>query len=111
MCIPHNVCVQFKFPVPERLDGVNSTTRAVLKMDNITYTYPGATVPQLNDVSVKVCLASRIAVLGANGAGKSTLIRLLVQETEPDPGSGEVWKHHNLRVAYVAQVTRRRHHG
>ena len=96
--------LQFKFPIPERLDGVNSTTRAVLKMDNITYTYPGATVPQLTDVSVKVCLASRIAVLGANGAGKSTMIRLLVQESEPDPGSGEVWKHHNLRVAYVAQV-------
>ena len=28
---------------------------------------------------------------------------MLVQETEPDEGSGEVWKHMNLRVAYVAQ--------
>ena len=27
----------------------------------------------------------------------------MVQETEPDAGSGEVWKHHNLRLAYVAQ--------
>jgi elongation factor 3 len=35
--------------------------------------------------------------------GKSTLIRILVQEAEPDEGSGEVWKHHNLRIAYVAQ--------
>jgi elongation factor 3 len=95
--------LQFKFPIPERLDGVNSTTRAVLKMENISYTYPGATKPQLKDVNVKLCLASRVAVLGVNGAGKSTLIRLLVQETEPDEGSGEVWKHHNLRLAYVAQ--------
>jgi energy-coupling factor transporter ATP-binding protein EcfA2 len=27
--------------------------------------------------------------LGANGAGKSTLIKLLVQETEPDEGTGK----------------------
>lgn len=26
-----------------------------------------------------------------------------MQETEPDAGSGEIWKHMNLRVAYVAQ--------
>lgn len=39
--------------------------------------------PQIIDASVKVCLASRIAVVGANGSGKSTLIKLLVQETKP----------------------------
>lgn len=93
--------LSFKFPVPERLEGINSTTRTVLKMDNIVYTYPGASRPTLDNVSVKLCLGSRVAVLGANGAGKSTLIKLLVQETEAD--SGEVWKHRNLRVAYVAQ--------
>lgn len=93
----------FKFPIPERLDGINSTTKAILKCDSISYTYPGASMPQLTNCSVKVCLSSRIAVLGANGAGKSTLIKMLVQETEPDEGSGEVWKHMNLRIAYVAQ--------
>lgn len=95
--------LKFVFPVPERLDGVNSTTRAILKMDGCSYTYPGAAKPTLTNVSVKVCLASRVAVLGKNGAGKSTLIKMLVQETEPDAGTGEVWKHHNLRIAYVAQ--------
>jgi len=95
--------LSFKFPVPERLEGINSTTRAVMKMDNISFTYPGASKPQLTNVSVKLCLGSRVAILGANGAGKSTLIKLLVQETQADEGSGEVWKHHNLRVAYVAQ--------
>ena len=38
---------------------------------------------------MKVCLGSRIAVLGPNGAGKSTLIKMLVQETKPDEGSGK----------------------
>ena len=95
--------LSFKFPVPERLEGINSTTRAVMKMDDISFTYPGASKPTLTNVSVKLCLGSRVAILGANGAGKSTLIKLLVQETQADEGSGEVWKHHNLRVAYVAQ--------
>ena len=82
--------LSFTFPTPERLDGINSATKSIMKMENITYTYPGKSEPQLTNVSVKVCLGSRIAVLGQNGAGKSTLIKLLVQEASPDPGSGEV---------------------
>ena len=31
------------------------------------------------------------------------MIKLLTGELEPDKGSGEVWKHPNARVAYVAQ--------
>lgn len=72
-------------------------------MEGVNYTYPGATTPTLTNVSVKVCLGSRIAVVGANGAGKSTLIKMLVQETQPDEGTGSIYKHMNLRVAYVAQ--------
>jgi elongation factor 3 len=93
----------FNFPVPGRLDGINSQTRSILKMENVSFTYPGAAAPTLTNVNVKVCLGSRVAVVGANGAGKSTLIRMLVQESKPDEGSGVIWKHMNLRVAYVAQ--------
>ncbi|RLN93037.1 hypothetical protein BBJ28_00015253 [Nothophytophthora sp. Chile5] len=91
----------FHLPQPGRLEGITSTTRRILTMDNCTFTYPGATKPQLSDVSVKLCLASRVAVIGVNGAGKSTLIKMLVQETAPDTGT--FWKHHNVRLAYVAQ--------
>jgi len=95
--------LSFNFPTPGRLDGINSNTRSILKMENVSFTYPGSTVPTLTDVNVKVCLGSRVAVIGANGAGKSTLIRMMVQETKPDEGAGSIWKHINLRVAYVAQ--------
>jgi ATPase subunit of ABC transporter with duplicated ATPase domains len=101
--------LRFVFPIPERLEGINSTTKSVLKLDNVTFTYPGASKPTIRDANVKLCLGSRVAVLGPNGAGKSTLIKLLVKETEPDLTAdgdsrlGEVWKHHNLRIAYVAQ--------
>ena len=35
--------------------------------------------------------------------GKTTLLKLLVGDLQPIEGVGEVWKHHNLRVAYIAQ--------
>jgi elongation factor 3 len=76
--------MKFVFPNPERLDGVNSLTRAIMKMDNATFTYPGASRPSLSDCSVKLTLGSRVGVTGVNGAGKSTLIKLLVQEVSPD---------------------------
>merc|ERR1712023_410171 len=74
-----------------------------MKMDNISFTYPTAEKPQLNNVSVRVSLSSHVACVGANGAGKSTMIKLLTGELVADKGSGEVWKHPNCRVAYVAQ--------
>merc|ERR1711912_129285 len=46
-------------------------------------------------------MASRVAVVGANGAGKSTAIKLLIGELKPD--SGTIWRHQNMRLAYVAQ--------
>ena len=55
----------------------------------------------LEGVSIAVTLNSRVAVIGANGAGKSTMIKLLTGELETNEGT--VWKHPNLRVAYVAQ--------
>merc|ERR1711918_62739 len=63
--------------------------------------YPGATRYQISGVTVQVSLASRVACIGENGAGKSTLIKVLTGEMEPTLGT--VWKHPNLRLAYVAQ--------
>jgi elongation factor 3 len=91
----------FKFPEPGFLDGVKSKDKAILKMTNINFTYPGATRQSLFNVSLQCSLNSRVAVIGPNGAGKSTAIKVLTGEVIPD--SGEVVKHPNLRVAYVAQ--------
>lgn len=77
--------------------------QVILRADDIAFTYPGAPKPSLKHVSVRLCLASRVAIVGANGAGKTTLLKMLVGETEQTPGIGELWRHHNLRVSYVAQ--------
>jgi ATPase subunit of ABC transporter with duplicated ATPase domains len=52
---------------------------------------------------VKITQNSRVAIIGMNGAGKTTLMKLLIGELKADEGIGEVWVHHNLRLAYIAQ--------
>ncbi|KAJ4298357.1 [NU+] prion formation protein 1 [Collariella sp. IMI 366227] len=93
--------VQFKFPPPGILSGVKSQTRAIIRMTNVSYTYPNAPKPSLSDVSCQLSLSSRVAIIGANGAGKSTLIKLLTGETIPTVGKVE--KHPNLRIGYIKQ--------
>ncbi|KAL2150161.1 hypothetical protein VTH82DRAFT_7837 [Thermothelomyces myriococcoides] len=93
--------VQFKFPPPGILTGVKSQTRAIIRMTNVSYTYPGAPKPSLSNVSCQLSLSSRVAIIGPNGAGKSTLIKLLTGELIPT--SGKVEKHPNLRIGYIKQ--------
>jgi elongation factor 3 len=93
---------RYAFPAPGRLEGIATSTKAIVRLDGATFTWPGRDVPTLVDASCKITLGSRICVLGANGAGKSTLIKLVVGENGPDNGEC-LWRHHNLRIAYVAQ--------
>merc|ERR1712151_310074 len=93
--------VKFSFPAPGPLEGVKSASRAVIKMDNCTFTYPGNTKPTIENVSFKVSLVSRVGVCGKNGEGKSTAIKLLTGENIPQLGS--VYKHPSVRLGYLAQ--------
>jgi len=93
--------MKFKFPQPGPIEGVKSKGKALMKMANCTFTYPGNEKPTLYNITVQVSLSSRVACIGENGAGKSTMIKLLVGEIEPQ--EGDVWKHPNARIAYVAQ--------
>jgi len=93
--------LKFSFPQPGPIEGVKSKGKALMKMSKCTFTYPVNKTPTLFDISVQVSLSSRVACVGENGAGKSTMIKLLVGEIEPQ--QGDVWKHPNARIAYVAQ--------
>merc|ERR1712216_914562 len=81
--------VAFSFPDPGMLEGVTSKTKALIKMTDVSFKYPTRDVNTLNNVSVQVSMASRIACIGVNGAGKSTLIKLMVGEITPNEGEGK----------------------
>mgnify|MGYP006093625591 CR=1 FL=1 len=86
---------------PGPIEGVKSRSKALMKMSKCDFTYPGNTKPTLFNISIQVSMASRVGCVGENGAGKSTMIKVLTGEVVPQ--TGDVWRHPNARVAYVAQ--------
>ncbi|KAH7890035.1 P-loop containing nucleoside triphosphate hydrolase protein [Phlebopus sp. FC_14] len=93
---------KFKLPDPPLLEGVKTKEKSLLKMRKVGFQYPTQPIQQLYDITLQVSLSSRVAVLGPNGSGKSTLVKLLIGDMEPNKG-GEIWKHPNLVIGYVAQ--------
>jgi len=93
----------FVFPKPGRLYGVSRLSQPVIRLENINFTYPNTERQILFDVTCRLTMNSRVSLVGGNGAGKSTLMKLLVGEMQPNHNGGEVWKHPNLRISFVAQ--------
>ena len=55
-------------------------------LEHVTFTYPGSTVPVLEDVSMTIRRGEKLALVGRNGAGKTTIIKLLLGLYAPDSG-------------------------
>ena len=92
---------KFSFPKPSFLEGVKSRGKVLLKMDNVTFTYPGNSKPTINNITIRASMSSRVACVGVNGAGKSTMIKVLTGQLEPSVGT--VWKFPNSKIGYIAQ--------
>jgi len=56
-------------------------------ISGVSFTYPGAQAPALQDLSLEVEVAEFTALIGPNGAGKSTIVRLLGGLSRPAAGS------------------------
>ena len=58
----------------------------VLKLENITFCYPGTTRPALEHFNLRVPAGQITALVGENGAGKTTLIKLICRFYDPEEG-------------------------
>ncbi|MCQ2199531.1 MAG: ABC transporter ATP-binding protein/permease [Paludibacteraceae bacterium] len=58
-----------------------------IKIENLTYTYPGNSAPTIDNLNETFNPGEHIAIVGQTGAGKSTLIRLLLGLLLPDKGT------------------------
>lgn len=61
-----------------------------IKLNRVTYTYPGATESALKEVSLVIKSGESIGFIGASGAGKSTLVDILLGLITPDTGEVKV---------------------
>lgn len=58
-----------------------------IELDHVSFTYPGAVSPSLEDVTLRIPAGSVVAFVGENGAGKTTLIKLLYGLYAPTRGT------------------------
>ncbi|HTK29650.1 MAG TPA: ABC transporter ATP-binding protein [Vicinamibacterales bacterium] len=58
-----------------------------IRLDRVSFAYPGTSRLVLEDVSLDLPAGKVIAVVGENGAGKTTLVKLLAKMYDPTAGS------------------------
>lgn len=75
---------------PKIVDGENHasvTEPKEIKIENMSFTYPGSDKPTLSDINLTIKPYEKIALVGFNGAGKTTLTNLLLRLYDVSEGS------------------------
>jgi ATP-binding cassette, subfamily B, bacterial len=75
-----SVAASGELPVPDVL-------HQGIRLDHVSFAYPGTSRTVLDDVSVTLPAGAVVAIVGENGAGKTTLVKLLSKMYEPSSGS------------------------
>ena len=75
-----SVVAKAELPVPARL-------RRGIRLEHVSFAYPGTERLVLDDVSVELPAGAVVALVGENGAGKTTLVKLLSKMYEPSAGA------------------------
>ncbi|MBU5473437.1 ABC transporter ATP-binding protein [Roseburia sp. MSJ-14] len=65
---------------------IASGSKHEIRLEHVSFTYPGKEEPSIDDVSLTISPQEKIALVGMNGAGKSTLIKLICGLYQPQKG-------------------------
>src|SRR5260221_14138942 len=57
-----------------------------ITFDHVSFTYEGSQTPVLDNLSLRLDVGRRIAIVGPSGSGKSTLLNLILRLYVPDEG-------------------------
>ncbi|WP_395318428.1 thiol reductant ABC exporter subunit CydC [Fructilactobacillus frigidiflavus] len=65
----------------------NPATFKEIKMNDVTFNYPGESISLIKNVSLEVKKGQKLAIIGPSGVGKTTLLQLLLGALVPTDGS------------------------
>lgn len=74
----------------DALDIVHHGFNSEIEISNVTFTYPGKTLPVIKNASFSIRPGSIVALVGPSGAGKTTLVDLILGVLRPDEGDVKV---------------------
>ncbi len=63
-----------------------TSLRGSISAENVTFSYPGATSPALDSISLSVSSGETLAIVGAVGSGKTTLLNLVPRVLDASSG-------------------------
>ncbi len=70
----------------DQTDSTLQKMRGEIKFRDVTFTYPGASVPALQNISFRIEEGQTVAITGPTGSGKSTLVQLIPRLFDPEEG-------------------------
>lgn len=71
---------------PDAIHLAANTIKGEVTAKNLSYTYPGANIPALNDLNFTIAPGEIVAIVGAIGCGKSTLANALPRLLDIETG-------------------------
>ena len=67
-----------KYHHQDRLENENNGSFSLLKINNVSFYYPGMKKPSLENVSMSIYENETIGIIGESGSGKTTLLNILL---------------------------------
>ncbi len=64
---------------------------SIIKLENISVSYPGSDNPVLNQLNLDIFRGDRIGLMAPNGSGKTTLLHTIMGLCKPDTGQIKIF--------------------
>lgn len=90
--VVHMLHAELKLRAPAQRKTKRSSTpfRDMLELERVTFKYPGASRPAINELSLTIRPGESVGFIGSSGAGKTTLVDVLLGLLIPDLGEVRV---------------------
>ena len=82
--------MRYTVPRSEHPVSIVQTEKTTLKLENVSFAYPGTNKDVIKNVNMEIKPGQIVALVGANGSGKTSLIKLMTRLYDPTQGHVDV---------------------